>query len=154
MGGSRPSAPTHYRPTPTAPIIYQKIQSKEGWEAADSFLKRLRGERDKIASKQAKVLDTSYQTALANEAAKRKTAGTTPDNPMWQTEQAARSKVSAADAAGDKVYMQNLTVSDQKKQTEQKKQSSEDARRRAAQLASLAGQQGSGYEPPKPSGSK
>ena len=40
------------------------------------------------------------------------------------------------------------------KQAEQKKQSSEDARRRATQLASLATQQGSSYNPPKPSGSK
>ena len=40
MGGSRGSAPTHYRPTPTAPIIYQKIQTQEGWDAADDFLKR------------------------------------------------------------------------------------------------------------------
>ena len=154
MGGSRPTAPTIYRPTPTAPIVYQKVQSQGGWDAAAGFLKYLRGERDKIASEQAKVLDTSYQTALANEAAKRKLAGTTAENPIWEAESTARSKVSQADSAGDKAYTQALTSSDQKKQTEQNKQSSEDTRRRAAQLASLATQQGSGYTPPKPSGSK
>ena len=142
MGGSRGSAPTHYRPTPTAPIIYQKIQTQEGWDAADDFLKRLRGERDKIACEQAKVLDTSYQTALANEAAKRKTASTTADNPIWQQEQAARHKTSAADTAWDQANQ--LAVS---------AQNMADKKRQKGQLGSLQGHQGSGYNPPKPSGS-
>ena len=143
MGGSRPTAPTIYRPTPTAPIVYQKKQSQGGWDAAAGFLKYLRGERDKIASEQAKVLDTSYQTALANEAAKRKLAGTTAENPIWQQEQAKRHQVSAADTAWDKanqlaVSAKNLT----------------DKKRQESQLGSLQGQQGASYTPPKPSGSK
>ena len=154
MGGSRPSAPVHYRHKPTAPIIYQTIQSQEGWDAADDFLKRLRSDRDAIVKDQAAVLGAKNQQLYADEKKKYQLAATTPDNPMWQAEQAARSKVSAADSAGDKTYTQTLALSDQKKQEEQKKQSSEDSRRRAAQLASLATQQGSGYEPPKPSGSK
>ena len=141
MGGSRGSAPTIHRPTPTAPIIYQKIQSQEGWDAADDFLKRLRGERDKIAGDQAKVLDTSYQTALANEAAKRQTAATTADNPIWQKEQAARHKTSASDTAWDKANQ--LAVS---------AQNMADRKRQKGQLGSLQGNQGSGYTPPKPSG--
>ena len=154
MGGSKPTAPTYYKNKPTAPIIYQTVQSQGGWDAADDFLKRLRGDRDAIVKDQAAVLGASNAAAYAREQKKYQSAATTPDNPMWQTEQAARSKVSQADSAGDKAYTQALTLSDQKKQGEQKKQSSEDARRRAAQLASLAAQQGSGYNPPKPSGSK
>ena len=141
MGGSRGSAPTHYRPTPTAPIIYQKIQSPEGWKAADDFLKHLRSERNKIASEQAKVLDTSYQTALANEAAKRKLAGTTADNPIWQQEQAKRHQISAADSAWDKANQ--LAVS---------AKNLSDKKRQESQLGSLQGQQGASYTPPKPSG--
>jgi len=165
MGGSKPTAPTYFKNKPTAPIIYQTVQSQGGWDAADDFLKRLRGDRDAIVKDQAAVLGASNAAAYAREQKKYQSAATTPDNPMWQTEQAARSKVSTADSAGDKAYLaslgksdqtytQTLGLADQKKQEEGKKQSSEDARRRAAQLASLATQQGSGYTPPKPSGSK
>ena len=48
----------------------------------------------------------------------------------------------------------NIFLTTTQKQAEQKKESRESARRRAAGLASLAVQQGSGYTPPKPSGSK
>ncbi len=154
MGGSRGSAPTYFRQTPTAPIIYQTIQSKEGWQAADDFLKKLRGDRDAIVKDQASVLGAKNAAAYASEKSKYQSAATTPDNPIWEAESKARSKVSLADSAGDKAYTQTLALSDQNKQAEQKKQSSEDSRRRAAQLASLATQQGSGYTPPKPSGSK
>ena len=176
MGGSRGSAPVHYRHQPTAPIIYQTVQTQKGWDAADDFIKRLRADRDAIVKDQANVLSFKNALAFADEKKKYQSAAVTPDNPMWEAEQAARSKVSAADAAGDKTYLaslsardkgykgtlgasdtaytQTLGLEDQKKQAEQKKESSEDSRRRAAQLASLATQQGSGYEPPKPSGSK
>ena len=154
MGGSRGSAPVHYRHQPTAPIIYQTVQTQKGWDAADDFIKRLRADRDAIVKDQANVLGAKNAAAYADEKKKYQSAAVTPDNPMWQAEQAARSKVSAADSAGDKAYTQTLALSDQNKQAEQKKQSDEDSRRRAAQLASLAAQQGSGYEPPKPSGSK
>jgi len=154
MGGSRGSAPTYFRQTPTAPIIYQTIQSQEGWDAADDFLKRLRGDRDAIVKDQASVLGAQNAAAYAREKSKYQSAATTPDNPIWEAESTARSKVSQADSAGDKAYTQTLALSDQNKQAEQKKQSSEDSRRRASQLASLATQQGSAYTPPKPSGSK
>ena len=154
MGGSRGSAPVHYRHQPTAPIIYQTIQTQKGWDAADDFLKRLRSDRDSIVKDQASVLGAKNAASYASEKSKYQSAATTPDNPMWEAEANARSKVSQADSAGDKVYTQTLALSDQNKQAEQKKQSSEDARRRATQLASLATQQGSGYTPPKPSGSK
>ena len=165
MGGSRPSAPVHYRQKPTAPIIYQTVQSQAGWDAADAFIKRLRGERDAIAKDQAAVLGAYNAAAYADEKKKYQSAATTTENPVWAQDQAARSKVSLADAAGDKAYLaslgksdqgytQALGLEDQKKQAEQKKESSESARRRAAGLASLAVQQGSGYTPPKPSGSK
>jgi hypothetical protein len=54
MGGSRPSAPTYFTNKPTAPIIYQTIQSQKGWDAADDFIKRLRFDRDAIVKDQAK----------------------------------------------------------------------------------------------------
>ena len=154
MGGSRGSAPTYFRQTPTAPIIYQTIQSQEGWDAADDFLKRLRSDRDAIVKDQAAVLGASNAAAYAREKQKYQSAATTPDNPIWEAESKARSKVSLADSAGDKAYTQTLALSDQNKQAEEKKKSSEDSRRRAAQIASLATQQGSSYTPPKPSGSK
>ena len=165
MGGSRPSAPTYFRQTPTAPIIYQTIQSQKGWDAADDFIKRLRSDRDAIVKDQASVLGAQNAAAYAREKSKYQSAATTPDNPIWEAESTARSKVSQADSAGDKTYLaslgksdqaytQTLGLEDQKKQAEQNKQSSEDSRRRASQLASLATQQGSAYTPPKPSGSK
>ena len=187
MGGSKPSAPVHYRHKPTAPIIYQTIQSQEGWDAADDFLKRLRSDRDAIVKDQAAVLGASNAAAYAREQKKYQSAATTAENPMWESEQAARSKISAADAAGDKTYLaslstrdkgykgklsgtdtaytqalgledqkrqQTLLSEDQKRQKEERGISAEEARKRAIQLASLVTQQGSGYEPPKPSGSK
>ena len=143
MGGSRGSAPTYFRQTPTAPIIYQTIQSKEGWQAADDFLKRLRGDRDAIVKDQAKTLSFKNALALADEKKKYQAAATTPDNPMWEAESNARRKVSEADSAWDKanqlaVSAKNLT----------------DKKRQQTQLSSLKAQQGSGYTPPKPSGSK
>ena len=143
MCGSRGSAPTYFRQTPTAPIIYQTIQSKEGWQAADDFLKRLRGDRDAIVKDQAKTLSFKNALALADEKKKYQAAATTPDNPMWEAESNARRKVSEADSAWDKanqlaVSAKNLT----------------DKKRQQTQLSSLKAQQGSGYTPPKPSGSK
>ena len=137
MGGSRPSAPTYFRQTPTAPIIYQTIQSQKGWDAADDFIKRLRSDRDAIVKDQASVLGAQNAAAYAREA----------DSAGDKTYLASLGK-------SDQAYTQTLGLEDQKKQAEQNKQSSEDSRRRASQLASLATQQGSAYTPPKPSGSK
>ena len=137
MGGSRPSAPTYFRQTPTAPIIYQTIQSQKGWDAADDFIKRLRSDRDAIVKDQASVLGAQNAAAYASQA----------DSAGDKTYLASLGK-------SDQAYTQTLGLEDQKKQAEQNKQSSEDSRRRASQLASLATQQGSAYTPPKPSGSK
>ena len=83
MGGSKPTAPTYYKNKPTAPIIYQTIQSQGGWDAADDFLKRLRGDRDAIVKDQAAVLGASNAAAYEREQKKYQSAATTPDNPMW-----------------------------------------------------------------------
>ena len=143
MGGSRGSAPTYFRQTPTAPIIYQTIQSKEGWQAADDFLKRLRGDRDAIVKDQAKTLSFKNALALADEKKKYQAAATTPDNPMWEAEQAARSKVSAADSAWDKANQLAVSAKDLT-----------DKKRQQNKLGSLQAQQGASYTPPTPSGSK
>ena len=143
MGGSRPSAPTYFRHQPTAPIIYQTIQSQEGWDAADDFLKRLRSDRDAIVKDQASVLGAKNAAAYASEKSKYQSAATTPDNPMWEAEQAARSKVSAADSAWDKANQLAVSAKDLT-----------DKKRQQNKLGSLQAQQGASYTPPTPSGSK
>lgn len=143
MGGSKPSAPVHYRHKPTAPIIYQTIQSQEGWDAADDFLKRLRSDRDAIVKDQAAVLGAKNAAAYASEKQKYQSAATTPDNPMWEAEQAARSKVSAADSAWDKANQLAVSAKDLT-----------DKKRQQNKLGSLQAQQGASYTPPTPSGSK
>ena len=143
MGGSRPSAPTYFRHQPTAPIIYQTIQSQEGWDAADDFLKRLRSDRDAIVKDQASVLGAKNAAAYASEKSKYQSAATTPDNPMWEAEQAARSKVSAADSAWDKANQLAVSAKDLP-----------DKKRQQNKLGSLQAQQGASYTPPTPSGSK
>ena len=45
--GSRPSAPVTYRPTPTAPVIYQSIIPEEDFERATDYINELKGERAK-----------------------------------------------------------------------------------------------------------
>ena len=143
MGGSRPSAPTYFRHQPTAPIIYQTIQSQEGWDAADDFLKRLRSDRNAIVKDQASVLGAKNAAAYASEKSKYQSAATTPDNPMWEAEQAARSKVSAADSAWDKANQLAVSAKDLT-----------DKKRQQNKLGSLQAQQGASYTPPTPSGSK
>ena len=143
MGGSRPSAPTYFRHQPTAPIIYQTIQSQEGWDAAADFLKRLRSDRDAIVKDQASVLGAKNAAAYASEKSKYQSAATTPDNPMWEAEQAARSKVSAADSAWDKANQLAVSAKDLT-----------DKKRQQNKLGSLQAQQGASYTPPTPSGSK
>ena len=46
MGG-RPSAPVTYRPTPTAPTIYQSIVPEEDFERAGKYVEELKAERAK-----------------------------------------------------------------------------------------------------------
>ena len=43
----RPSAPVTYRPTPTAPVIYQSVIPEEDFERATDYINELKGERAK-----------------------------------------------------------------------------------------------------------
>ena len=45
--GSRPSAPVTYRPTPTAPVIYQSVIPEEDFKLARDYVDELKGERAK-----------------------------------------------------------------------------------------------------------
>ena len=45
--GSRPSAPVTYRPTPTAPVIYQSVIPEEDFERAGKYVEELKAERAK-----------------------------------------------------------------------------------------------------------
>ena len=45
--GSRPSAPVTYRPTPTAPVIYQSVIPEEDFQLARDYVDELKGERAK-----------------------------------------------------------------------------------------------------------
>ena len=45
--GSRPSAPVTYRPTPTAPVIYQSVIPEEDFERTTDYINELKGERAK-----------------------------------------------------------------------------------------------------------
>ena len=45
--GSRPSAPVTYRPTPTAPTIYQSVIPDKDYENLSSYVDELKAERKK-----------------------------------------------------------------------------------------------------------
>ena len=45
--GSRPSAPVTYRPTPTAPTIYQSVIPEADFELARDYTQQLKDERAK-----------------------------------------------------------------------------------------------------------
>ena len=45
--GSRPSAPVTYRPTPTAPTIYQSIVPEEDFKRDSDYVDELKAERAK-----------------------------------------------------------------------------------------------------------
>ena len=45
--GSRPSAPVTYRPTPTAPTIYQSVIPEEDFKLARDYVDELKAEREK-----------------------------------------------------------------------------------------------------------
>ena len=45
--GSRPSAPVSYRPTPTAPTIYQSVIPEADYENLCNYLNELKAERAK-----------------------------------------------------------------------------------------------------------
>jgi hypothetical protein len=147
MGGSKGSSPVHYKHRPTAPIIYQTVQSQGGWDAADAFIKQLKTDRQSIIDRQALIVGTPAEQAarqktyLGEQKARAALANQiTPDNPIWSTEQAKRVPVSLADSAWDLANQQAV-----------EKKSKEDTKRQATKLAGLALQKGSGYEPPKPS---
>ena len=131
MGGRAPSPPVHYKHTPTAPIIYQTVQSQGGWDAADAFIKQLKTDRQSVIDQQALVVGTP-----AEQAARQKS---------YLSDQKARAALANqitpdADSAW---YLAN--------QQAVEKKSKEDTKRQATKLAGLALQKGSGYEPPKPS---
>jgi hypothetical protein len=106
MGGSKGSSPVHYKHKPTAPIIYQTVQTQEGWDAADRFIKQLKSDRQSIIDQQALVVGTPTEQAarqksyLSDQKARAALANQiTPDNPIWATEQAKRVPISLADSA-------------------------------------------------------
>ena len=45
--GARPSAPVTYRPTPTAPTIYQSVIPEADFELARDYVDELKTEREK-----------------------------------------------------------------------------------------------------------
>ena len=45
--GSRPSAPVTYRPTPTAPTIYQSVIPEKDFQLARDYVDELKAERKK-----------------------------------------------------------------------------------------------------------
>ena len=45
--GSRPSAPVTYRPTPTAPTIYQSVIPEKDFQLARDYVDELKSERKK-----------------------------------------------------------------------------------------------------------
>jgi len=45
--GSRPSAPVTYRPSPTAPVIYQSVIPDEDFQLARDYVDELKAERAK-----------------------------------------------------------------------------------------------------------
>ena len=58
--GSRPSAPVTYRPTPTAPIIYQSVIPEEDFKLTRDYVDELKAERK---AKRSKVESSGYGTA-------------------------------------------------------------------------------------------
>ena len=48
--GSRPSAPVTYRPTPTAPTIYQSVIPDKDYKNLSSYVDELKAERKKKKS--------------------------------------------------------------------------------------------------------
>ena len=44
--GSRPSAPVTYRPTPTAPTIYQSVIPEKDFQLARDYVDELKSERE------------------------------------------------------------------------------------------------------------
>jgi len=58
--GSRPSAPVTYRPTPTAPVIYQSVIPEEDFQLTRDYVAELKAER---AKKRKTLEDSGYGTA-------------------------------------------------------------------------------------------
>jgi len=58
--GSRPSAPVTYRPTPTAPVIYQSVIPEEDFTRAADYVTELKAER---AKKQKELEDAGFGAA-------------------------------------------------------------------------------------------
>ena len=58
--GSRPSAPVTYRPTPTAPTIYQSVIPEADFQLARDYVGELKAER---AAKRKKMEDAGFGSA-------------------------------------------------------------------------------------------
>jgi len=58
--GSRPSAPVTYRPTPTAPTIYQSVIPEEDFTRAAEYVDELKAQR---AVKQKELEDAGFGAA-------------------------------------------------------------------------------------------
>ena len=58
--GSRPSAPVTYRPTPTAPTIYQSVIPEEDFKLARDYVSELKAERE---AKRKRVEDAGFGAA-------------------------------------------------------------------------------------------
>mgnify|MGYP003141970632 CR=1 FL=1 len=58
--GSRPSAPVTYRPTPTAPTIYQSVIPEEDFQLARDYVDELKAER---AKKRKNLEDSGFGAA-------------------------------------------------------------------------------------------
>ena len=75
--GSRPSAPVTYRPTPTAPTIYQSVIPDKDYENLSKYVDELKAERQKKKSEREaqgiggaafkKRLDLSYRIRLVDQ---------------------------------------------------------------------------------------
>ena len=50
--GSRPSAPVTYRPTPTAPTIYQSVIPEADYTNLSNYVSELKAEREKKKERQ------------------------------------------------------------------------------------------------------
>ena len=58
--GSRPSAPVSYRPTPTAPTIYQSVIPEADYTNLSNYLSELKAER---AKKRKTLEDSGFGSA-------------------------------------------------------------------------------------------
>ena len=90
--GSRPSAPVTYRPSPTAPVIYQSVIPEEDFKLTRDYVNELKAERAKkkknledsgfgssdMAARQKQYLAAEQATYQASQPKKRLGGSSTP----------------------------------------------------------------------------